>query len=154
MGLTEIEECYVKHGDALVRFAASMVGPADAEDLVAAVMTRLLDQPDRPILNLDAYGCRGVANAARQHWRGMDRRLRRDVSGLVAERFEHHEFIPEVARAIGRLSPQQRAVIHLTYWEDLTPTVVAARLGVGEGTVRRQLARACHKLAEVLKDVR
>jgi len=47
---------------------------------------------------------------------------------------------------------QQRAVIHLTYWEDLTPSVVATRLGVSEGTVRRQLARARDRLRKVLDE--
>ena len=49
--------------------------------------------------------------------------------------------VPEVVAALRRLSPQQRAVIHLTYWEDLTPTTVAARLGIREGN-RSPAARA------------
>ena len=58
----------------------------------------------------------------------------------------------EVLASLAALSPQQRAVVHLTYWEDLTPHAVAARLGVSDGTVRRQLARARKRLREVLDD--
>jgi RNA polymerase sigma-70 factor (ECF subfamily) len=59
---------------------------------------------------------------------------------------------PEVVDAVVRLSPQQRACVYLTYWEDLTPPMVAERLGIGEGTVKRYLARARANLREVLHD--
>jgi RNA polymerase sigma factor (sigma-70 family) len=54
--------------------------------------------------------------------------------------------------AVVRLSPQQRACVYLTYWEDLTPPMIAERLGIGEGTVKQYLARARAKLREVLDD--
>ena len=54
-------------------------------------------------------------------------------------------------RALDRLSPQQRAIAYLVYWEDMTIPDVAAWLDVTEGTVRRQLARAKNRLREVLK---
>ncbi|MEZ5410241.1 MAG: sigma-70 family RNA polymerase sigma factor [Acidimicrobiales bacterium] len=58
---------------------------------------------------------------------------------------------PEVAATVAALSPQQRAVIFLTYWEDLDVRAVADLLDVSEGTVRRHLARARSKLREVLR---
>ena len=48
------------------------------------------------------------------------------------------------------LSPQQRAVVYLSYWHDYSPIQVAEMIGVSEGTVRRQLARARARLREVL----
>ncbi len=41
-------------------------------------------------------------------------------------------------------------MIYLTYWEDLTPAAVAETLGIGEGSVRKQLARAREQLRTVL----
>lgn len=38
----------------------------------------------------------------------------------------------------------------LTYWEDLTPSQIADLLDVGEGSVRKQLARARETLRSVL----
>ncbi len=146
----EVEECYGKYAPALVRFAATLIGPSDAEDLVAGVMVVLLDSPELSVTDPQNFLYRSVTNAARRQWRATERRIRREALTAPLDRYEHHEFIPEVARALIRLSPQQRAVIHLTYWEDLTPPMVAARLGVGDGTVRRQLARARRRLAEVL----
>jgi len=57
----------------------------------------------------------------------------------------------DVRRALERLSAQQRAVVYLVYWEDLAIPRVAHALGVSEGTVRKQLARAKATLAEVLR---
>jgi RNA polymerase sigma-70 factor (ECF subfamily) len=51
----------------------------------------------------------------------------------------------------GVLSLRERAVVHLTYWEDLAPRDVAAVLKVSEGAVKRYLARARGKLREVLE---
>ncbi len=60
------------------------------------------------------------------------------------------EYEPEVAAAVARLSSQQRAVVFLTYWDDLDARAVADLIGVSEGTVRRQLGRARDRLREVL----
>ena len=147
----EWEACYRKHASALVRFAASVVGPGDAEDVVASVMVALMGS-EREVDDVAPYLYRSVLNECRRQWRSMERRRRREVVAAGLDRYEHVEYVPEVAAALGRLSPQQRAVVHLTYWEDLTPGAVATRLGVRDGTVRRQLARARRTLAEVLDD--
>ena len=58
----------------------------------------------------------------------------------------------DVLAAVSRLSVQQRASVVLTYWEDLPPADVAARLGISEGSVKRHLARARSRLKELLDD--
>ena len=40
--------------------------------------------------------------------------------------------------------------MYLTYWEDLAPQTIANLLGVSEGTVRKQLARARDQLRRIL----
>jgi RNA polymerase sigma factor (sigma-70 family) len=55
-----------------------------------------------------------------------------------------------VAAALDLLPLQQRAVVVLTYWLDLDPASVAQVLGVSDGTVRKQLARARARLKEAL----
>jgi RNA polymerase sigma factor (sigma-70 family) len=57
----------------------------------------------------------------------------------------------DVLAAVDKLSVQQRASVVLTYWEDLTPAEVAARLGISEGSVKRHLARARARLKELLQ---
>ena len=59
---------------------------------------------------------------------------------------------PEVLAAVARLSPRQRAVVYLTYWDDLDPMSVAEVLGISDGAVRRHLARARKSLRRLLDD--
>lgn len=148
MGVTaaELSDCYEKHGEALLRFAASQVGWSAAEDVLASAVLGVLGRPEREIGDLRRYLYRAVANAAAKHWRSVGRRRDRERRAFhppdTAWAHEPSDQEVAVVAALSGLSVQQRAVIHLTYWEDLTPAAVAERLGVTDGTVRRQLARA------------
>ncbi len=62
------------------------------------------------------------------------------------------ELRPEVQQAVERLSVRQRAVVYLTYWEDMTDQMAADHLGISAGSVRRHLARARDHLRKVLHD--
>jgi RNA polymerase sigma-70 factor (sigma-E family) len=57
-------------------------------------------------------------------------------------------------RAMLALSPKQRAVIVLRYFEDHTELEAATVLGVTPSTVRTQAARALAKLRELVPDLR
>ncbi len=152
MRVADVEDCYDKHAEALVRYAATIVGPSDAEDAVSAAVMAVLGSDLSSVRDLRSYLYQAVLNAGRRHWRSLDRRSRRERLVATEERVDDVEPDVAVREALAVLSPQQRAVIHLTYWEDLTPTMISHRLGVSDGTVRRQLARARHKLSEVLDD--
>ena len=49
-------------------------------------------------------------------------------------------FAPRCSGPSSELSVKQRAVIVLTYWEDLSPSAVAQLMGISEGAVKRHLA--------------
>jgi RNA polymerase sigma-70 factor (ECF subfamily) len=143
----EVAECYEKHGEALLRFAASQVGWVDAEDVLAGAVLGVLGRVERDIDDVRRYLYRAVANAAARHWRTLGRRRDRERRAFHPPEPTWGTVEPTdrelaLVAALDHLSVQQRAVIHLTYWEDLTPAAVADRLGVSDGTVRRQLARA------------
>jgi RNA polymerase sigma-70 factor (ECF subfamily) len=152
--VAEVAECYAKHADALTRFAATLVGPDHADDIVSAAVIGALHASTTDVVDVRAYLYTSVTNAARKHWRSLDRRTRRERLVARSDMFEQREPDAALAATLGQLSPQQRAVIHLTYWDDLSPAMVAARLSVSDGTVRRQLARARRRLKEVLDDDR
>jgi RNA polymerase sigma factor (sigma-70 family) len=101
--------------------------------------------------NRRALMFRAVMFEARMFHRSNHRRLAREARASRRESYEMAEFEPEVAAAVSRLSPQQRAVVFLTYWDDLDARTVADLIGVSEGTVRRQLGRARERLREVLR---
>jgi RNA polymerase sigma-70 factor (ECF subfamily) len=85
------------------------------------------------------------------HRRTLSRRLREMRVAGREDVPDHAASIDvEVLDAVARLSVQQRAAVFLTYWEDLSPEAVAARMGVSTGTVKRHLARARRRLGELL----
>lgn len=142
---------YEEHRVGLVTFATWVAGPDAAADVVSDAIESLISggrllEAENP----RALMQRAVLAKARSLQRSVFRRRMRERR--FADRFveEQPEFRPEVAAAVVGLSPQQRACVYLTYWEDLTPAMVADRLGIGEGTVKQYLARARSKLREVL----
>lgn len=136
----------------LIRFATALVGPSDAADVMANAFAKAIGARSwAAVENRRAYLYRVVLNEARSHARRSARRIEREArSGGVREDWELPGLRPDVAAAVKRLSVRQRAVIVLTYWADLDPATVAERLGIGEGSVRRHLARARANLREVL----
>jgi RNA polymerase sigma-70 factor (ECF subfamily) len=144
-------DIYAAHAGELVRFATGIVGPVDAPDVVAESFASLLGTTVwADAVNPRALLYRRVLYDARSWTRSKHRRRRRELRVHDAAPAEFPELLPEVGRAVERLSPQQRAVVFLTYWEDLTPHAIAALLDVSDGTVRKQLARARNHLRKVL----
>jgi len=144
MDAREVERVYEKHAEALVRFATFLVGPWDAGDVVSSAVLKLLTVGSlESVWDVRAYLHRVVLNEVRmEHRRGMRRRARERQVAQGEAAPESPEPRPEVLAALARLSPRQRAVVFLTYWDDLSPASVAVVLGISEGSVRRHLARA------------
>lgn len=144
-------ELYEKYSGELVKFATGLVGPDDAADVVAETFVRVLTSRSWPDVDKQrAYLYRAVLNEVRMRHRSTLRRRARELRAAAPEATFDPEVRPEVLEAMSVLSTRQRAVVILTYWEDLTPREVAARIGVSEGAVRRHLARGRSKLREVL----
>jgi RNA polymerase sigma factor (sigma-70 family) len=148
------DEVYRKYADELIGFATFLVGPSEAPDVMSEAVVKVLTSRGWiGVTNQRAYLFRAVLNEARMAHRGQRRRRGYEQRG--AARDEVHEPTaprPEVVAAIRRLSPRQRAVIFLTYWDDLDPRGAAALLGISEGAVRRHLARARKALRRTLHD--
>lgn len=144
---------YQLHKTSLIRFASALVGPDDAADVVSDAMESLLKSGRlAEAENPEALMHRAVMTKALSLQRSVFARRGREQR--FAERWiaEQPGVRPDVVRAVTRLSPRQRACVYLTYWEDLSPAMIADRLEIGEGSVKRHLARARAKLREVLDD--
>ena len=147
------EEAYEKYSEELIRFATGLVGPSDAGDLVMDAMMRCIYSSRWPsVRNARAYLHQAVLRQARNHHRTTMRRRAREAAAAPPEATEAMDVRPEVLQAVARLSMRQRAVIFLTYWSDLHPANVAELLGIGEGSVKRHLARARVRLKDMLDD--
>lgn len=66
-----------------------------------------------------------------------------DQAEAAAERSRVH-------RAIAQLSAEQRAVIELAYWKELSQSEIAEQLGIPLGTVKTRTRRALFRLADIL----
>lgn len=80
-------------------------------------------------------------------------RRRLAAEQLADERFAFDEPLPdeELREALGRLTPERRAVIALHYWLDYTTPEIAEVLDVPLGTVNSRLARALGDLRRQLE---
>lgn len=56
----------------------------------------------------------------------------------------------DVANALARLSPRQRACVVLRFYEDLPVRDIADQLGCSEGSVKRHLSDAMKRMAATL----
>jgi len=151
------EDVYVAHSLRLIRLATVLVGPDDAPDLVSEAVRRAVHQPGWiSVRDQAAYLVTSLVNESRQLHRSRSRRRAREqrAARLVPQaHLAHGQPAPadlDVRVALDALSPQQRAVVFLTYWEDQPIPRVAHLLDVSEGTVRKQLDRAKSKLKRVL----
>lgn len=144
---------YRKHADDLTRFATGLVGPSNAPDVVSeAVLSCINSSRWATVSEKRPYLYRSVYNKAAEFHRASSRRRSRER--LAAQRdlvVDPPEVRPEVLDAVLGLSIKQRAVIVLTYWEDLDPPSVAALMDISEGSVKRHLARGRSHLKGVLE---
>ncbi len=143
-------EVYMKHREALTRFATVLVGPSDANDIISTVVTRLLAS-GRSLGDLDnaqAYLMRAVANESKT----LLRRRGRNTELVEAVAIEASVPRPDVLEAVLALPPQQRAATYLVFWAQMTSRETAGVLGCRPATVRRYLSLAKHRLEGVLDD--
>ncbi len=152
-GVMDNETVYRNYSAELTRYATGLVGPFDAPDVVTDACLKAFESRRWPeVIDHRAYLYRTVLTVAHDHHRRTSSRRLREMK--AAGRDQVPDFAAsidvEVLDAVGRLSVQQRAAVFLTYWEDLPPEVVAERMGVAIGTVKRHLNRARKRLGELL----
>jgi len=144
---------YEQHADGLIRFATGLVGASDAADVLSTAMVNALSSRSwGQVTDKKPYLYRCVLNAARSTQRSGSRRRSRELRVAFREVPNAPETSPEVWDAVKGLSPRQRAVVFLTYWEDLDAASVAHLLDLSEGSVKQHLARARAHLRRKLDD--
>lgn len=166
IGPGEFEAAFRVYFPLVYQFIARRVGPALAEDLAAetfatAYRRRASFDPARGSLRSWLHGI--AANLVRNHWRaeqhllaldarlvpetdvpdGMEAADRRVIAALLA---------PPLAAALAQLTADQREVLLLYAWAELSPEEIAAALEIAPGTVRSRLSRARSALRAELGD--
>ena len=143
------DSVYRKHRDDLLQYAAALVGPHRAEDVLSAVVLRVLARGGFERLSEPRpYLFRSVLNEARNT-------VRRDRSvPLEVDPVANASLAPDadVLDAVLALPPRQRAAVYLVYWVGLTPTEASVELGARPATIRRYLVIARRKLRRFLDE--
>lgn len=153
MRIMDDGELYERHATALVGFAASLVGSSDAPDVVHDAVLSLIESGQlADATNPKGLMYRAVFAKSKSMQRSMVRRRMRERRQAETVIHQDPELLPEVAAAVIRLSPQQRACIFLTYWEDMAPAAIGELLGIAEGTVKHHLAVGRDRLRRVLDE--
>lgn len=136
----------------LVRVAYLLTGHRqDAEDLLQSALERValrwhtLDEPE-------AYTRKVLYTQAISRWRRLGSRpveaLMADPPHTAATVVEEREVETRIMleAALGTLTPKQRAVLVLRFYEDLSESQTAEVLGCSVGTVKSQTRHALSRL--------
>ncbi len=133
----------------------------DAEDLVQECLLKLARRWPRVrrMQQPRAYARRVLVNLALDD--GRARARRRDELGAQPELsdapgpdlFDGLETRAELLEALAGLTPRQRAVLVLRYFNDLTESQTAEVLGCSTGTVKSNASRGLARLREVLTPI-
>jgi RNA polymerase sigma-70 factor (ECF subfamily) len=142
-----------RHFAEIHRHLCRRVGSQTAEDLTTQVFLAAFDSresydPARGSVVAWLYGI--AANVLRMHARDQARQLRRYAAQEelvrdapdVADHVADGSIRPALFRALAELSEDQRTVVLLFAWAELSYDEIAAALSIPTGTVRSRLSRA------------
>ena len=145
-----------RHFDAVYRYLARRVGPGCADDLASSTFVVAFERRRRfrPEATTARPWLLGIAtnllrNERRAEQRALELLGRLGPGGPVS----HPEQVADVSRVgdlLARLDPDQRDVLLLYAWEELSYEEIATALRVPVGTVRSRLSRGRASLRSML----
>ena len=148
---TDVRRLYEEHGRALLAYACALLrDPSAAEDVLHEVFTKLL----RGRVTIDGepirYLFRAVRNTALNHIRGQAREI---GLGDAARWLESPDGSTETSMALQSalrtLPEEQREVVVLRVWGQLTFEEAAAVIGISPNTAASRYRYGLAKLKEI-----
>lgn len=152
-----------RHALAIAAYATRRVGPTIARDVVADTFRVALEQFDGfdSARGNERAWLFGIAtNVIRRHWRTEERRLRVQARAVRAEvhpvdpllgvddSVDARRAYERIVDVVAQLPPDDRDLLVLVAWENMSSSEVASVLGIPPGTVRSRLRRIRTQLAE------
>ncbi len=153
----DLELFLVLRGDALLQTAVLLAGSRHGgEDLLQETLERLVRHWQRLDGDPEGYARRTLRNLAIDGWRRRQRRP--EVLGLpltvaVPDPAEQVDLTVTMLSALSQLSPRQRAVLVVRYWEQLSEAEAAAALGCTVSAVKAAAGRGLRRLRELMDPV-
>jgi len=156
-----ITECYSALGPMVLGYLRRFVARDEAEDVLQRVFYEVWRNRDRydPTRSLEAWVLgiarkRAIDQLRRRHANVVPIEELREIAGddgrELAERYAR---AVEVRGALERLPSEQREVLTLAYFGELSQTEIAGRLGLPLGTVKARTFRGLRRLADLLGTV-
>lgn len=143
------EALVTQNENRLYRAALAILGdPHEAEDAVQDAFVRYLEKAPQNLKTPSAWLTRVLVNGCRSRLRLAWRRVGPLPETLPVPGPEEREELEELFS----LSPEDRAVIHLHYYEGYSTDEIAGLLGCRPGTVRSRLSRARERLKKLLEE--
>lgn len=153
----EFSDFFLARGPALRRTAYLIVRDwHTAEDLTQQAFVKLYAAwPRVRRESAEAYARKVVVNQCLSHLRRHRPEAPTDhlPDRPTSARHDQHDSPLDLGAALALLAPRQRAIIALRFLDDLAVADVAATLGIAEGTVKSQTARALDTLRSHLPDL-
>jgi RNA polymerase sigma-70 factor (ECF subfamily) len=158
----DLERLYDEHAQALFAFLLNfMRNEADTRDLLQELFIKLAQRPDllKNVREERPFLIRLVHNLAvdLMRRRGTREKNYDQFAAEAATIFassaapDEQAFHQALARALGELPPDQRAVVHLKLWEGLTFEQIAAALDIPPNTAASRYRYGLDKLRERLR---
>jgi RNA polymerase sigma factor (sigma-70 family) len=151
---------YAAYGRAVLAYAVRRAADEhDAADVLAetflVVWRRLDDVPsgDQALLWLYAVARRALANQQRgeRRRRRLAERLERELASALQAIPPREAAAEPALAAVARLRPQDREVLLLAAWEELSPQDIGTVLGISQIAARSRLHRARKRLRGLLE---
>lgn len=147
---------FQRHGPAVHSYLARRVGRQEADDLLSEVWLRAFRGRSGLRGPNSLPWLFGIAhNVVRAHWRHGNRPTlplhlhdMPDPSPDADDRLVAQAQQQSIRRALAILSDNDRDVLLLVVWEQLTPSEAASALGLPQGTARSRLHRALSMLRQ------
>ena len=143
------EALVTQNENRLYRAALAILGdPHEAEDAVQDAFVRYLEKAPGDLENPPAWLMRVLVNGCKSRLRLAWRRVGPLPETLSAPGPEEREELEELFS----LPPEDRAVIHLHYYEGYSTDEIAQIMSRRPGTVRSRLSRARERLKKLLEE--
>lgn len=148
----DVQDLYREHGPALLAYGTNMLGNrAAAEDVLHQVFLKLLAMEQLPA-EPRPYLFKAVRNRALNAMRSSAR-----LSSLEAQEWlvKPHGMVEaglEIERVMRELPAEQREVVVLRIWGEMTLAEVALVLEIPENTVSSRYRYALNRLRALLKE--
>jgi RNA polymerase sigma factor (sigma-70 family) len=147
-----VDRAWRTHAPVVLRFATALVGPHDAEDVAANAFLRTIGRRGwQKIERLDYYLLRAVRNEANNLYRSRQCRWERDLNAVRPIAMTDIVSDVDLWQAVAQLTIQQRSIVYLAYWQDLTEAEIAETLDLTRSSVHRTLGRARIALGKALR---